>query len=48
LLIPIAVGAIRVWGQQQGYYGTEAGVALQVIANVLVTSALLISSIAAL
>jgi PAS domain S-box-containing protein len=48
LLIPIAVGAVRLWGQQQGYYGTEAGIALQVIANVLVTCALLISSIVAL
>jgi PAS domain S-box-containing protein len=48
IMIPIAVGVVRLWGQQQGYYGTEVGVALQVIANVLVTSALLISSIVAL
>jgi PAS domain S-box-containing protein len=48
LLISVAVGALRLWGQEQGYYGTEAGVALQVIANVLVTSVLLISSIVAL
>jgi PAS domain S-box-containing protein len=48
LLIPVAVGAMRLWGQEQGYYGTEAGIALQVVANVLVTSALLISSIVAL
>lgn len=48
LLIPIGVGAVHIWGQQQGYYDTEGGVALQVIANVLVTSALLITSIAAL
>jgi len=48
VLIPIVIGAVRLWGQDQGYYGTEVGVALQVIANVLVTSLLLISSIAAL
>jgi|GEM_PF-276037 len=48
LLIPVVVGAVRLWGQAQGYYGTGTGVALQVIANVLVTSALLISSILAL
>lgn len=44
----VAVGAIRLWGQHRGYYGTEAGEALQVTANVMVTSALLITSIFAL
>lgn len=39
---------MRLWGQQHGYYGTEAGVALQVSVNVLVTTALLIASIVAL
>jgi len=48
ILIPVAVGAMRLWGQDSGYYGTEAGVALQVIANVLVTSILLTSSVIAL
>lgn len=48
IAIPIAVGAGGLWGQHHGYYGTEAGVALQVIANVVVTSALLVSSILAL
>jgi PAS domain S-box-containing protein len=48
LMIPIAVGTARLWGQQQGFYETEVGVALQVIANVLVTSVLLVSSIFAL
>lgn len=46
--IPIAVGAVRLLGQNHGYYGTEAGVALQVLANVVVTSALLSTSIFAL
>lgn len=45
ILIPVAVGAMRLWGQQAGFYGTEEGVALQVVANVAVTSALLIWSI---
>lgn len=48
ILVPVAVGGLRLWGQKNGYYGTEAGVALQVIANVLVTSVLLTSSIVAL
>ena len=46
--IPVAVGAVRLWGQNHGYYGTEAGVALQVLANVVVTSTLLATSIVAL
>lgn len=46
--IPVAVGALRLWGQHQGYYGTEAGVTLQVMANVIVMSALLVASILAL
>lgn len=46
--IPVIVGAARLWGQSHGYYGTEAGVALQVLANVMVTTALLANSIVAL
>lgn len=48
ILVPVAVGAARLWGQHHGYYGTEAGVALMVMANVIGTSALLVSSILAL
>ena len=48
IAVPVAVGAARLWGQHNGYYGTEAGVALTAMANVVVTSALLISSILAL
>jgi diguanylate cyclase (GGDEF)-like protein/PAS domain S-box-containing protein len=43
--IPIAVGAAALWGQAQGFYGNEAAVALQVVANVVGTSSLLIFSI---
>lgn len=46
--IPVIVGAARLWGQSHGYYGTEAGVALQILANVMVTTALLANSILAL
>lgn len=46
--IPIVVGSMRLWGERHGYFGTEAGVALQVVASVAVTSALLVSSILAL
>jgi diguanylate cyclase (GGDEF)-like protein/PAS domain S-box-containing protein len=45
ILIPVAVGAMRLWGQHLGFYGTEEGIAVQVVANVAVTSALLIWSI---
>ena len=48
IVTPIIVGVMRLWGQNQGYYGTEAGVALQVVANVLVMFVLLTTSIVAL
>jgi diguanylate cyclase (GGDEF)-like protein/PAS domain S-box-containing protein len=48
VLIPIAAGAARLWGEHLGYYGPKAGVALLVVANVLVTSALLVPAIFAL
>lgn len=48
ILIPVVIGAVRLWGQNNGYYGTVVGVALSVVANVLVTSILLTTSIVAL
>ena len=48
LLIPMAVGWLRFEGQRFGLYGTGTGILLQVGANVLVTSLLLIATIAAL
>ncbi len=48
VLVPVLVGVLRLFGEKLGYYGTEQGVALQVFANVLVTFALLMSSILAL
>jgi len=47
-MIPIAIGAARLWGEKLGFYGLEAGVALAAVGNVLVMSALLITSILAL
>ena len=41
VLIPLAIGSARLWGQQAGLYGTEAGIAIQVVANVILTCALL-------
>jgi signal transduction histidine kinase/FixJ family two-component response regulator len=41
VLIPVAIGGARLWGQQAGLYGTEAGVSIQVVANVILTCALL-------
>lgn len=48
IMIPILIGAMRLWGQNNGYYGTEAGIALQVVANVFVTFLLLMATIIAL
>lgn len=43
--IPVALGGLRLWGQNAGYYGTEAGIALQVVANVAVTTVLTILTV---
>lgn len=43
--IPVALGGVRLWGQNSGYYGTEVGIALQVVANVAATTALTILTI---
>ena len=48
IMIPILIGAARLWGEKAGLYGTEAGVALSVVANVTVMFALLVTSIFAL
>ena len=48
LLVPVLVGMLRLSGEDFGFYGTDSGVALQVFANVLVTFALLMSSLAVL
>jgi signal transduction histidine kinase/ActR/RegA family two-component response regulator len=48
ILIPVGVGLLRLAGQRAGLYGTETGVALQVLASVLVTFLLLLGSIYAL
>jgi PAS domain S-box-containing protein len=48
VVIPVAVGLLRLSGQRAGLYGTETGVALQVLANVLVTFFLLLGMIIAL
>lgn len=48
ILVPIVVGACRLLGQNAGYYGSEAGVALMIVTNVMVTFALLLVSIIAL
>lgn len=45
VLIQIAVGLVRLIGQQAGLYGTETGIALQVLANVVVTFCLLLGAI---
>ena len=45
VLIPIAIGAAGLWGQTAGHYGTEAGVSIQVVANVTLTCGFLMIAI---
>ena len=40
VLTPVAIGAARLWGQQAGLYSLEVGVSLQIVANVILTCAL--------
>ena len=46
--IPLAVGIVRVWGERQGYFGRDAGLALQIMSSVIVTSTLLMVCVLAL
>ncbi|HEX8056948.1 MAG TPA: sensor domain-containing diguanylate cyclase, partial [Novosphingobium sp.] len=39
--LPVVAGVLRIWGQQKGFYSEEAGVALQIITNVIITTTLL-------
>ncbi|HEX9954978.1 MAG TPA: ATP-binding protein [Allosphingosinicella sp.] len=48
LMVPVFVGLLRVSGQSAGFYGTDDGIAIQVFANVLVTFALLMTSLVVL
>lgn len=41
VLIPIAIGGARLWGERAGFYDTEVGVSIQVVANVTLTCGLL-------
>lgn len=46
--IPVAVGILRLWGERHGYYSAQAGIALQIMSSVVVTSTLLMVSALAL
>jgi diguanylate cyclase (GGDEF)-like protein len=48
LAIPLAVGVLRLWGEQKGFYSAQAGIALQIMSSVAVTSTLLMVSMIAL
>ena len=48
IFMPVLIGSVQLWGQSAGYYGPEAGTALQVVASVLVTSMLLLAAVFAL
>jgi hypothetical protein len=41
LILPFVLGWIRLWGQRQGWYGTEAGISLLALANVIVFGSLI-------
>ncbi|MEJ5978051.1 EAL domain-containing protein [Novosphingobium sp. PS1R-30] len=43
IVIPLTVGVLRILGERNGLYGREAGMALQVMGNVMVTSTLLLA-----
>jgi len=45
IIVPAAVGFLRLLGQRAGYYGMETGVALQVLANIMLGFALLLATI---
>ena len=48
ILIPLAVGAAELWGEHSGYFGANVGIEIMVLANMLITSTLLIVSFVAL
>jgi signal transduction histidine kinase/DNA-binding response OmpR family regulator len=48
VMVPVIVGLFRLSGERAGFYGTNNGVAIQVFANVLVTFALLMTSLGVL
>ena len=48
VFIPIVIGAARLWGEEAGFYGTAAGVSLEVIANVALVCLLLVMTTVAL
>jgi diguanylate cyclase (GGDEF)-like protein/PAS domain S-box-containing protein len=48
IAVPVMTGGLRIWGQRHGYFSEEAGVALEIVANVVVTSTLLMVSALAL
>ncbi|MCW1429758.1 putative bifunctional diguanylate cyclase/phosphodiesterase [Novosphingobium sp. JCM 18896] len=43
IFIPLTVAVLRILGERHGFYGREAGMALQVMGNVMVTSTLLLA-----
>ena len=48
LMVPVIVGYLRLLGEAAGFYGTSQGVAIMVFANILVTFALLMTSLVVL
>lgn len=45
LVLPVIIGAARLWGQEQGFYDTEFGIALQVVTNIVISTSLLLWSV---
>lgn len=41
VLIPIAIGGARLWGERAGHYGPEVGVSIMIVANVTLTCGVL-------
>ena len=45
VLIPLAVGWLRLWGQRRGWYGTESGIAIFATANIVIMTAIIFRTV---
>ncbi len=43
IVIPVVIGVLRILGEQHGLYSAQAGIALQIMCNVAITSTLLMA-----
>jgi diguanylate cyclase (GGDEF)-like protein/PAS domain S-box-containing protein len=48
VILPVIVGTLRILGEQEGYFSAQAGLAIQIMSNVIITTTLLMVSALAL